>query len=214
MKRCLIAALYCLSLSAAGLLTEDAKAQDSSTATDSSASAPAPDEEGSSSHRSGAIRDTGEHTRPLALSAMAYLPWYYGFGIGVNARLEIPIVPDGFISAINDQVSLEPSLGLGYRSYGLGAYSDNLTFFDITPALYGMWSFHITPKFRPYGAIGLGYDIAIWLNEDDLVGAGNARTSYFYWDLAAGLFYNFSEHLAFRGELGSQGPKAGLSLLF
>ncbi len=43
-----------------------------------------------------------------------------------------------------------------------------------------MWSFHITPEFRPYVALGLGYNIAIWLNEDDLVGTGNARKSYFY----------------------------------
>jgi len=179
---------------------------------DEAASASSGAEAGSG--RPGAIRDTSDHTRPLGVSAMAYIPWYYGFGIGVNARVEIPIVADGFISAINDQVSLEPSLGLGYRSYGLGAYSDSLTFFDITPALYGMWSFHITPEFRPYGALGLGYDIAIWLNEDDLDGTGNARTSYFYWDVAVGLFYSFSEHLSFRGELGSQGPKAGLALTF
>jgi hypothetical protein len=162
----------------------------------------------------GSIKDRSEHTRPYGATAMLYLPWYYGIGIGVNARFEIPIVPDGFISAINDQISLEPSIALGYRSRSYGWAPDRLTFLDITPALYAMWSFHITPKFRPYGALGLGYDIGIWLNEDDFAGGNDVTAGYFYWDLAAGLFYEFNEHAAFRCELGAQGPKAGFSVFF
>jgi hypothetical protein len=159
----------------------------------------------------GSIKDRGRHTRPMSLSGMLYAPWYYGVGIGFNARFEIPIVHDGFIPSINDQVSIEPSLSLGYRTRAYDWENDRLRFFDIIPAVYGMWSFHITPKFRPYGAIGLGYDAGVWLDDKN---GHHEPGGFFYWDTAVGLFYNFAEHAAFRCEIGSQGPKAGLSVIF
>lgn len=163
----------------------------------------------------GGIKDRSVHeSRPMGLSAMVYIPWWYGIGIGVNARFEIPIVKDGFIPSINDQISLEPSLAIGYRSRNYGwVGAERLKFIDITPAIYAMWSFHITPKFRPYGALGLGYNIGVWLNDDDF-GGRDVNGGFFYFDLAAGLFYNFSEHIALRAELGAQGPKVGLSGFF
>jgi hypothetical protein len=163
----------------------------------------------------GGITDRSVHEeRPMGISAMLYLPWYYGIGIGVNARFEIPIVKDGFIPQINDQVSIEPSLSLGYRSRSYGWTNDRLRFLDIIPAGYFMWSFHITEKFRPYAAIGLGYDIGIWLDDEDDYPGSNVNAGFFYWDSAVGLFYKFSESGAFRCEIGAQGPKAGISVLF
>ncbi|MFT3924490.1 MAG: hypothetical protein QM778_18270 [Myxococcales bacterium] len=166
--------------------------------------------------KEGTIKDRSIHeSRPIGISAMAYIPWYMGVGIGVNARVEIPIVKDGFIPSINDQISLEPSISVGYRSRGYAFVDDRVKYLDITPAIYAMWSFHITPKFRPYGAIGLGYDIGIWLNEDDFGGVNDGiDNGFFYWDVAAGLFYNFSDHVAMRAELGAMGPKIGISGFF
>jgi opacity protein-like surface antigen len=168
----------------------------------------------SSSEGQGGIKDRGVHHRPMGVSVMAYVPWYYGIGIGFNARFEIPIVHDGFISSINDQVSIEPSFSMAYRTrdYGSG-YSDRLSFLDLTPAVYGIWSFHITPNFRPYGGIGIGYAISNWLEEDDYPGS-DIDNGYFYWEGVAGLFYDFSDYVSFRCELGIQGPKAGLSIFF
>jgi hypothetical protein len=163
----------------------------------------------------GGIADRSVHdTRPMSISAMLYLPWYYGVGIGVNARFEIPIIKDGFIPQINDQVSIEPSLSLGYRARAYGWSDDRLKFFDIVPAAYFMWSFHITSKFRPYGAIGLGYDVGIWLDDENDYPGNDVSGGFFYWDTAVGMFYDFSESAAFRCEIGAQGPKAGLSVLF
>lgn len=170
------------------------------------------------SAREGAIRDTSQHQRPMDLSLMAYVPWWWGVGIGVNARFEIPVVPDGFIPSINDQFSIEPSLSFGYRRpYGTFIYDNEPHYVDIAPAVYATWSFHITPKFRPYAAIGLGYNIGIWTNKpDDLPGYSwrSVDKNYFYFDTAVGLFYNFNKSVAFRGELGAQGPKAGVSIFF
>jgi len=158
----------------------------------------------------GGIKDTSPQQRPQDLSVMLHIPWWGGVGIGAMIRYEIPIVPDGFIPAINDQFSLEPSLGFGFlRSYGNhGPNHEYGKAFNISPALYGIWSFHITSKFRPYAALGLGYSIGIEL--DDV----NWSPSYFYFDIAPGLFYKFSDSTAFRAEVGAQGPKVGLSFIF
>jgi hypothetical protein len=174
----------------------------------------APTESAPESGSEGGIRDTSIHEdRPFALSGMLYIPWYYGIGIGAMARFEIPVVKDGFIPSINDQFSIEPSIGFGYRSRGYGFASDRLKFFDITPAVYALWSFHITPKFRPYGAIGLGYDIGIWLNDDDYP-LNDVTGGFFYWDIAVGLFYKFTDNFGMRADLGVQGPKFGLAGFF
>jgi hypothetical protein len=160
----------------------------------------------------GGIRDTSPQQRDQDLSVMLFIPWWYGVGVGAMLRYEIPIVPDGFIPAINDQFSLEPSLGLSYtRDYGyyrIGRDEFRAKSFNIAPALYANWSFHITPKFRPYIAIGLGYNIGVE------VGDVNWSPNYFYFDIAPGMFFRFSDAAAFRAELGAQGPKLGFSFFF
>jgi hypothetical protein len=158
---------------------------------------------------SGSITDTSTHIRPQDLSLMLTVPYYNGIGIGIVGRFEIPVVPDGFIPALNDEFSIEPGLGLGYRSYGyVGA---NYDVFDIVPQVYAMWSFWFSPKFRAYGAIGLGYDIGIFTG----TGITGTTASFFYWDIpAVGIYYYFQPNLALRAELGVQGLKGGLSFSF
>ncbi len=162
----------------------------------------------------GGIRDLSPQERPQNLSVMMFVPWWYGIGIGAMARYEIPVVPDGFIPQINDHFSIEPSLAFSYtRDYGyyyraLGSEGLRRKALNIAPAVYATWSFHITQKFRPYAAIGLGYSIGVD------VGDVHWSPSYFYFDSAVGLFYDFSSAVAFRGEIGAQGPKAGLSVYF
>ena len=147
---------------------------------------------------------------------MAYVPWWYGIGVGAMVRYEIPIVKNGFIPAINDQFSLEPALGLGwqrgYDSYchrvgDCGAYGERGI---ITPAIYGVWSFHITSKFRPYAAIGMGVDIGIDSDDDWYY----HNTSNFCFDTAVGMFYRFSAPVGLRAEIGSGGPKVGFAFYF
>ena len=168
----------------------------------------------------GGIKDTSPQQRPQDLSVMLFIPWWYGIGAGVMARYEIPIVPDGFIPAINDQFSLEPSLGIDFRrAYGDYAYFDRDGDLrtrgggrqvGITPALYGMWSFHITSKFRPYASIGLGVTLGFETGDDDWPGSPHD----FFLDTAIGMFFRFSDAAAFRAELGSGGPKVGFSFFF
>jgi hypothetical protein len=151
--------------------------------------------------------DPDPSSRPFSASAMLYIPWYWGFGIGVVGRFEIPILPQGFIAGMNDQLSIEPSMSFAYSDYGLS--SVDYSFTHLTPAVYGVWSFFMSPDFRLYGGLGLGYSIAFYSGD-----VSGVSLSYFFWDAVFGLFYNFSSSLAFRAELGYQGPKIGLTVLF
>ena len=54
----------------------------------------------------------------------------------------------------------------------------------------------------------------MWLNKDDFASTSGVNDGFFFWDTVVGLFYEFSPKIAFRGELGSQGPKAGISAFF
>ena len=151
------------------------------------------------------ISDTGPHTRQPDLSLLAWLPWYYGVGIGLDARFEIPILPDGFIPNVNDDFTIEPSFGFAVATYF--GYS----VVDLTPAVYGIWGFHLSDRLRVYGGLGLGWDL--WFANNGFNASASGATP-FYWDLCLGLNYKFASNMAFRGEAGSQGLKAGLSIYF
>lgn len=158
----------------------------------------------------GSITDSSVHHRQSDLSLLAWLPWYYGFGFGAQVRFEIPIVPDGFIPSINDEFSIEPSFGLAYSSYGVyGGYNYGIT--DVTPAIYGIWSFWFSRAFRAYGGLGLGYNVGIYANNNAY---GNIGASFFYWDPCVGLHYKLSDNIGLRAEAGAQGLKGGLAIYF
>lgn len=154
------------------------------------------------------ITDTSGKIRAQNLSVLAYLPWYYGFGIGANVRYEIPVVQNGFVPSINNSVSVEPSLGLAYSSWGPAGYSYSI--FNITPAVYGLWNFYFNPKFSAYGGLGLGFNVGV-ISGSHL---STFNANYFYWDPVVGLHYKLSPGMALRAEAGAQGLKGGLSFYF
>jgi hypothetical protein len=158
----------------------------------------------------GGISDWTVQHRSSDLSVLAWLPWYYGFGVGAELRYEIFIVPHGFIPTINNSFSLEPSIGLAYTTYGVPGYNWSIT--DIAPALYGLWSFYFSPAFRLYGGLGLGYNIGIATAPYGY--NGTIGDSYFYWDPVVGISFKLAQNFALRGELGTQGVKAGISFYF
>jgi hypothetical protein len=155
----------------------------------------------------GSITDTRRHTRDVDLSLLLWLPYYYGFGFGGQVRLEIPVLPDGFIPAINDEFSLEPSFGMAWTDYN---YVDSrYDFVDFTPALYALWRFHFSTQFSAYACLGLGINIGV----ANRPYAGFYPT-YFYWDPGVGISYKFTPGVALRAEIGAQGLKGGFSFYF
>jgi hypothetical protein len=150
------------------------------------------------------IQDTSTHARPNELSLMAYVPWYYGIGIGVTGRYSIVILPDGFIPNINDSFAIEPGMAFEHASWG--NFGLNYSYNSIAPYVMGTWSFHFSEAFRAYGGLALGF--RIFFGRD----AGFVDPSIVTIDPVGGIFYKFSPHVSFRGELGYLGPKAGIAI--
>ncbi len=175
----------------------------------STASGTVPGAAGDPQGAPGTITDTRVHVRDPDLSVLFWLPWlYYGnIGVGGQVRFEIPIVPDGFIPAVNDEFAIEPSFGIAAT---LGCNGCTIT--QLAPAVYGVWRFHFSEEFSAYGALGLGLNFGIFSGINGF--GGGATQVYFYFDPSVGLNYKFSSSIAFRGELGAQGLKAGLSFYF
>lgn len=139
--------------------------------------------------------DVSPHTRKPEFSVLAYFPWYYGFGIGVTGRFAIPIVQNGFISTLNNSVSIEPGLAIEYASYGGFGYT------LVTPYVLGIWNFYFTEQLRAYGGIGVGAHIG-----------GDYAGSRLYIDPVVGGYYKLNPTLSLRGEIGYGGPKFGISI--
>lgn len=158
------------------------------------------------------INDVGPHHRQTDLSLLAWLPWWYGFGIGVDARLSLPILPDGFIPSINDEFDLEPAFGIAYTNYNYAGYAGGYGFTNFTPALYGIWAFHFSREFRLYGGLGLGYNFAVY-GGPGTVNPGVAA-SYVYFDPVIGLNYKLNNNFGLRAEAGAQGLKGGIQIYF
>jgi hypothetical protein len=158
----------------------------------------------------GSIRDASDKSRPLGISLMAWVPWWYGFGIGGKAGVELPIAPNGFISSINDSVSLEPSFSVAYVDYGI--LSSSVGTIHLVPALAGIWSFHLSQDFRVYGAIALGYSIVSHTGGTNGY-YDNFGFNYFYAEFNAGIGYALSSAFALRAELGWHGLRGGIQIL-
>ena len=162
-------------------------------------------------YSAGGIDDWTVQHRSSDVSVLAWLPLVRRLWVWRRTPLRVLfILPNGFIPTINDAFSLEPSLGLAYTAYAVPHYTWGVT--DIAPALYGNWSFYFSQPFRLYVGLGLGYNIGIASAPRGY--DGTIADSYFYWDLVAGLSYKFTRNVALRGELGTQGVKAGLSFYF
>jgi hypothetical protein len=161
----------------------------------------------------GSIKDISVHRRPMALSMMAFVPWWYGIGIGPSLAFEIPIVHDGFIPRVNDQFSIEPSFSFAYTTWrdSYDYYNDDFALM-FRPAVAALWSFHFSSKLRAYAEVNIGYTRVN--HKYDVSGTGfDVGYNYFYGELNVGMFYNFSQRLSLRAEMGFMGLRTGLALL-
>jgi hypothetical protein len=166
----------------------------------------------------GGIKDNAGHHRPMTGSLMLATPWRYGFGVGFTGAFEIPIVHNGFISAINNSVSIEPFLTIGWSSYN-HAYNlyneDDFHAWTYTPGVAGLWSFYFSPKLRVYGAVRLGVTII----SPSYDGPNNNNVKFdndtdFFFEVAPGVVYSLNERIALRADVGWwSGIKGGIAIL-
>lgn len=157
------------------------------------------------------IKDTSDHRRPMTLSLMAYIPWWYGIGIGFSTAFEIPIMHNGFLPNVNDSFSIEPSFGFAYVDYYSGWDDDYALLFR--PAVAALWSFYLKENLRVYGIVNFGYTRVnrYW---NDRVGDVSRGYNDFYGEAGAGVVWNFAERWAVRGEVAFHGIRGGINFQF
>jgi hypothetical protein len=165
-------------------------------------------QESSAVRQPGGLLDRSPQERSPMLSFFGILPWWYGFGGGVGARYTLPIVPNGFITEVNDSVELEFGGDIWFASYGV--LGSDFGYTGLAIPAEGRWTFHITPKFSAYAKVGLGLVVRFWNDDvgDDFDGAG------LYFDSAAGVLYKLNDSLSLRAEAGYAGLKGGIGINF
>jgi hypothetical protein len=177
------------------------------------ADAPAARSGGGGSRGDLIIKDTSDHRRPMALSVMAYVPWWYGVGIGFSTAFEIPIMHDGFLPNVNDSFSIEPSFGFAYVDYYSGWDDDYALLFR--PAVAALWSFHLKEHLRVYGIVNFGYTrVNRYWNDRRLGRDFDDGYNHFYGEAGAGVIWNFAQRWAVRGEVAFHGIRGGINIQF
>lgn len=153
------------------------------------------------------LLDTSSHQRPHLLSFFATVPWNYGWGIGLGARYQIPLVHDGFLPRVNDSFALEFGADLyyagGYCYLGGCGYGAA----GLTIPVEAMWTFHLLPKLEIYAKLGLG--VNFYFGSGFYV-AGTLGPLWFH--TAAGLVWKFSPSIYLRVETGWPTVRVGLGI--
>lgn len=139
------------------------------------------------------ISDRRPHERPqhLSLSFGVWPPT----SISSSIWYAIPIVPNGFISSINDSFDIE---------FGavIAGYFDGLDHGAVIPAVGGRWNFHVTHNFIPF----------VTLKLDMQLGFGPGDPNLFGVDMTLGTLLRLSDWAYLRAELGyPQGIAVGVS---
>lgn len=147
----------------------------------------------------GGLLDRSTHKRDMELIFQLGLPYGYyfgGFGLGLAARFYYPIVPDGFISSINDEFGLEGGVDVMFYFSYLSTYSP--VRLDIPVA--ARWSFHLTDAWTVFAKLGLG--IGIW--------PGAYYSVWFVGEGGVGAIYKLSDVISLRLDVGYPWAKFGV----
>lgn len=139
-------------------------------------------------------------------------------GIGLGARVMMPVVPEGLIGhpRVRDELTLE--LGADFVHY-----EDRIRFWDgyvydyswngLLPVVGATWNFWFNPRLALYPKLDLGWWFG-WYGGPD-PGPGYGRTDFdgVFLQGAVGLIYRF-QHASLRVELGSGLLRVGFGLPF
>ena len=187
-------------------------AESSSSSSDSSSSASSPSNHDGGMRGDGGLFDTADHHRKHMLSAFAYTPFdvYRGLGIGAALRYTLPIVPNGFISKLNDSFALEMGGDFYYGWHGYYGYSYGYLSV-VVPAVEARWSFHFTKRWEAYGKAGVGFQLRHFT---DAGGPPLRAIDWVYINVAVGGLMHINDVLALRAEVGYGGLRVGIGFGF
>lgn len=164
---------------------------------------------GGGMHDEAGLFDTADHARRHGISAFAYLPYDYGFGVGFALRYTLPIVHNGFISKLNDSFEAEFGADIAYSWYNyFGSNYSYLTL--VVPAAEARWSFHFTKRWEAYAKAGLGFR---WRNYNSSYGHAGAL-DWVYINVGVGGLLHLNDTFAVRAEIGYGGLRVGMGFSF
>jgi hypothetical protein len=84
----------------------------------------------------------------LRLDVHGTVAWWGSFGTGV--RLDIPIVPDGFLGGVDDELALSPGFDL------LLLHAGNQASVAVPIAVFGVqWTFYLSRRWSVFPEVGL-----------------------------------------------------------
>lgn len=163
----------------------------------------------------GIIKDASVHdVRPTKLDFTGSLGFIGDRDIGLAGWYSFPIVKDGFIPPLNDSFNLEFGAAVEYAwsNYGYFGYHCDYNYYGVTPMGGVRWDFYLTKAWTVFAKAkaGIGYRV---LKEDcpGFDDSGRGGTT-FVPDGGAGAFWNFSEGMGMRFEVGYRGGSVGLSI--
>lgn len=152
------------------------------------------------------IEDDSIHERAHHVDGLVHLGFWGRFNLGIGAWYHHVILPDGFLDKLNDEVSVLGGVNIDYYSDNFGFCS--ITFGRITPMAGIQWDFHFTEQWTAYGNLKAGYGFGF--AGSGPCGIGSFST--FEADVAAGAYWNFTEGMAVRMEIGRFGLAGGLRI--
>lgn len=167
-------------------------------------------EGGSVWRRSGALLDRSPQERDNMISIFVGLPYRgYGFGPGVGGRFLLPIVKDGFISALNDEIALEFGADLSFL-FGYTGFRGTVL---LSPVLgipvEALWNFHLTNKFAVYAKVGLVLELG-FANYYGYLGYAPGFGVALWPIGGVGLMFKVSDKIVLRAEAGYPWLKIGI----
>jgi hypothetical protein len=164
----------------------------------------------------GIIKDASVHaSRPTKLDVTGSLGFLGDTDVGLAGWYSFPIVKDGFIPPINDSFNLEFGLAMDYAwsNYYVSSRCD-YNYYDVTPMGGVRWDFYLTKSWTVFAKAkaGIGYRVS---RDTDCFGTRVSTSEYggvqVIPDGGAGAYWNFSEGMGMRFEIGYRGGSVGLS---
>lgn len=139
---------------------------------------------------------------------------HFGAGLGIGARVAIPIIDNGFVRSINNAIYLTIGGDLLFeRCWGCDKRDDDDYGVAVAIPLTGRWQFNFTPRWSAYGEVGPNiYIHSHWLGDARFRGPGHAPGAWIA--AAVGGKWHFAPRTSLTLALGAPYSNVGLDILF